>query len=63
MEKKKIYRSRTRTIAGVCTGLADYFKVEPLLVKIAFFAAIWSPIPITLTYFMLWILMNKEPKV
>jgi phage shock protein C len=63
MEKKKIYRSRTRTIAGVCTGLADYFKVEPLLVKIAFFAAIWNPIPIILTYFMLWILMNKEPKV
>jgi phage shock protein C len=63
MEKKKIYRSRTKTIAGVCTGLADYFNVEPLLVKIAFFAAIWSPIPIILTYFMLWILMNKEPKV
>jgi phage shock protein C len=63
MIKKNIYRSRTGTIGGVCTGLANYFNIEPLLVKIVFFALIWSPLPVILTYLLLWILMNKEPKV
>ncbi len=60
---KRLYRSRYGTIAGVCTGLGEYFNVEPLLIKVAFFAAIWSPLPIILTYFCLWILMEKEPKI
>jgi phage shock protein C len=63
MEKKKLYRSRTGTIGGVCTGLANYFDVEPILVQIVFLASIWSPLPAIFTYFMLWILMKKEPKV
>jgi phage shock protein PspC (stress-responsive transcriptional regulator) len=63
MEKKKLYRSRTGTIGGVCTGLANYFEIEPLLVQIVFLTSIWSPLPAIFTYFMLWILMKKEPKV
>jgi|SaaInlV_150m_DNA_4_1039716.scaffolds.fasta_scaffold00055_30 phage shock protein C len=32
---KKIYRSQTdRVLAGVCGGLAEYFKVDPALVRI-----------------------------
>jgi len=62
MEKKKLYRSKNGTLAGVCTGLANYFEIEPLLVKILCFAAIWSPLPVIFTYIMLWILMEKEPK-
>ena len=63
MEKKKLYRSKNGSLAGVCTGLANYFDVEPLLIKILFFAAIWSPLPIILTYFLLWFSMEKEPKI
>lgn len=36
-EKKRLYRSRDgRVIAGVCAGLADYFGVDPTLVRLAF---------------------------
>ena len=32
---KKLYKSRhDRKIAGVCGGLANYFKVDPTLVRV-----------------------------
>ena len=35
--ERRLYRSRTdRMIFGVCGGLADYFDVDPTLVRIAF---------------------------
>ncbi len=36
-EPKRLYRSRvTRTIGGVCGGIAEYFNLEPTLVRITF---------------------------
>jgi phage shock protein C len=37
METKKLYRSRTdRMIAGVCGGLADFFNIDPTIVRLIF---------------------------
>lgn len=37
MERKRLYRSRKeRMICGVCGGIADYFNVDPTLVRLAF---------------------------
>lgn len=58
----KLYRSRYGTIAGVCTGIADYMKIEPLVVQVLFIALCWTPIPMVLIYIFLWIFMKKEPK-
>jgi len=34
--EKRLYRSRTdRMIAGVCGGIADYFGIDPTLVRVA----------------------------
>lgn len=34
-EAKKLYRSRTnRMVSGVCGGIAQYFNVDPSLVRI-----------------------------
>jgi phage shock protein PspC (stress-responsive transcriptional regulator) len=36
-EYKKIYRSvDDRMIAGVCAGIADYFDIDPTLVRLLF---------------------------
>jgi len=33
---KRLYRSKTnKKIAGVCGGIAEYFKVDPTLVRLA----------------------------
>jgi len=37
MDTKKLYRSRTdRMIAGVCGGLADFFNIDPTIVRLIF---------------------------
>lgn len=37
MEQKRLYRSRQeRMICGVCGGIADYFNVDPTLIRLAF---------------------------
>ena len=33
-EPRRLYRSRRRIIGGVCQGLADYFNVDVVLVRI-----------------------------
>jgi phage shock protein C len=36
-EYKRLYRSRDdRMIAGVCAGIADYFDIDPTLVRLLF---------------------------
>ena len=32
--EKKLYRSNDRKIFGVCGGLAEYFGINPLIVRI-----------------------------
>lgn len=55
-EKKtnnKLFRdSSNRIIAGVCSGIAEYFKIDPIIVRVLFFIAV----PLNLiVYIILWI--------
>ena len=37
MEQKRLYKSRTsRMLAGVCGGVAEYFSIDPTLVRLVF---------------------------
>ena len=39
---KKLYRSRTdRKISGVCGGLAKYFDIDPVIVRVIAIASIF----------------------
>jgi phage shock protein PspC (stress-responsive transcriptional regulator) len=60
--KKKLERKTPSELGGVCSGLGDYFDIDEVFVKIIFFALIFTPFPIILTYLLLWIFMPKEPK-
>jgi phage shock protein PspC (stress-responsive transcriptional regulator) len=44
MTPKRLYRSRTnRTITGVCGGIAQYFNIDPTIVRlIAIVATVFS---------------------
>jgi len=36
-ESRKLYRSRTnRMVLGVCAGLADFFGIDPTIVRLIF---------------------------
>ena len=56
----RLERKRNGTIAGVCSGLSNYFNIDETLVKIIFFILLFTPFPIFWTYIILWILLPKE---
>ena len=64
-ERKQLLRSRTNSkIAGVCGGIAEYFDIDPTLVRVMW--AIFSIIPGCLggriiAYLVLWMIVPKAP--
>ncbi len=62
-ETKKLYRSRTnRMIAGVCAGLADFFGIDPTVVRLVFVAgALLGFGSFVLIYLVLFIVVPEEP--
>ncbi len=58
---KKYYRSRSdRRLTGVCGGLAEYFNIDPLLVRIGFIFLIFAWGGGLLVYLMLTILAEER---
>jgi phage shock protein C len=61
---KRIYRSRSESmIAGLAGGLANYFEVDPVLVRLAFVGAgfLTGVVPGLLAYLVGWIIVPLEP--
>jgi phage shock protein PspC (stress-responsive transcriptional regulator) len=49
-----------RIIAGVCSGIARHFNLDPAVVRIAFVASLLLPGPQILIYLVAWLLMPDE---
>ena len=64
METRRILRSRNeRMIAGVAGGLATYFSIDPLVVRLGFaLLSMVNGIGIML-YVLLWLLLPNEDSV
>jgi phage shock protein C len=62
-EVKRLYRSRSnKMIAGVCAGLAEYFEIDPTVVRLAFTAAFFLGFGSTLVlYFIMMLIVPEEP--
>ena len=59
---RKLYRSRThRMLAGVCGGLAEYFNVDPTLVRVAFLVLTALGGAGVLVYLGMWVIVPDEP--
>jgi len=60
--EKRLQRSRTeKMLGGVCGGLAEYFNVDPTLVRV-----IWIAITLLagvgiLLYIILWLVVPLQP--
>ncbi|TSA29244.1 MAG: PspC domain-containing protein [Bacteroidetes bacterium] len=62
MEPKRLYRSTTsRVIGGVAAGLAGYFKLDPLLVRLLFVIFTFFGGGAVIIYIILWIVTPDEP--
>lgn len=61
-EGKKLYRSRTeRRIAGVCGGLAEYFDLDPLLVRVVMAVLALTNGIGFLFYILAWLFVPEAP--
>ena len=60
---RKLYRSRSdRAIAGICGGLADYLRVDPLVIRLlTLFLILFGGLSIWI-YIILWLVVPEEPQ-
>lgn len=61
MNSKKIYRSKeNRIIAGVCSGLAEYFETDPVIVRIIFIFLVAGGGAGLIIYALLWLTIPER---
>lgn len=60
---KRLYRSSTnRQIAGVCGGLAEYFDIDPTIVRLGWIIALFCAGGL-LAYIIAAIVIPKDPNI
>jgi phage shock protein C len=60
--KKRLVRSTTdKKIAGVCAGLADYFDLDPTIIRLVWLLAFLFAGAGLLAYIILWIALPAGP--
>jgi phage shock protein PspC (stress-responsive transcriptional regulator) len=60
MSKRLMRDENNKLVAGVCSGLGNYFNVDPVLVRLAFILAVLLFGFGILPYILLWIIMPKR---
>ena len=56
----KLYRSTTnRQIAGVCGGIAEYFGIDPVIVRVIFVVLFFTGVGLLL-YLIMWVIVPKK---
>ncbi|MEG2850853.1 MAG: PspC domain-containing protein [Raoultibacter sp.] len=59
---KTLYRSRDALAGGVCAGIAEYFTVDPVLVRIIMVViTLASGGLLTVFYIAMWVILPKKP--
>jgi len=59
--RNRLTRSSNRMLAGVCGGLANYFGLDPTLVRLGYVlvSILSAAFPGMLVYLILWIVMPE----
>jgi len=61
---KRLYRQmKDKMLGGVCSGLAEYFEIDPVIIRVLFVAAFFLGSMGFWMYIILWIIVPKAPKV
>ncbi len=64
MANKKLTRSANKMLAGVCGGIAEYFEIDPTLVRVCYAAlSVFSAaFPGLILYLILLLIMPEKDK-
>ncbi len=63
LSRKRLVRPRNRKIAGVCAGLAEYFDLDVILVRVIWLVVtVFSAfVPGVIGYVVAWVVMPEDP--
>lgn len=60
---KRLYRSgRDKMLGGVCSGLGEYFNIDPTLIRLAIIIAVFGAGAGLLAYLIAWIIIPLNPE-
>ncbi len=60
---RKLYRSRPdRKLAGVCGGLAEFFSLDPTLIRVLFVILALAGGSGIVIYLAMWIMVPNQPQ-
>lgn len=57
---KRLTRSKEKMVGGVCAGLANYFDIDPTIVRILFVVIAFLGGASLLAYLIMWIIVPLE---
>lgn len=61
-QKKRLYRSRKdKVIAGICGGLGDFFKIDPVWIRVVFLVLLIANGAGLILYLIMWLVVPKAP--
>lgn len=62
--RKRLSRSQNnKMIGGVCGGLANYFNLDPTLMRVGYILlSIFTVFSGVIAYFILWMVMPVDPE-
>ena len=60
MEKRLPRSTNNQMIAGVAAGIANYFNVDPTIVRLIFVVTALAGGPGILAYLIMWLLMPED---
>ncbi|MHB8102922.1 MAG: PspC domain-containing protein [Methanosarcina sp.] len=59
---KRLYRSKNnKIIAGVCSGIAEYFNIDPTIVRLLWLLLALSGGAGVIAYIIAWVIIPEEP--
>lgn len=62
--ERKLYKNTdNKKIAGVCQGVAEYFDIDPTIVRIVWFVFSWFYGIGIMLYVLLWIMLPEKSEV
>lgn len=61
MQKRAYRNTQDKVLAGVCSGLGEYFSIDPLFIRIIFLLFLFEPPIAVVAYIALWIALPKKP--
>ena len=63
MKNKKLYRIDDGKILGVCGGFAEYFDLDPTLIRVVWAVAVFAAGTGLLAYFICALIMPKKSQI